>query len=1087
MTHRIVFIDSNVAEYQSLVSQLPTDAEKVVLDANQDGVMQILTVLQDSVGVDSIDIISHGKPGALMLGATPLNSANLENYTEQLNAIGRHLNHCGDLLLYGCEVAQGKTGRAFIEQLAGLTGLNVAASTTLTGATDLGGDWLLESRVGMIQSSTLHLAYQGVLANYIGTPADDVLNGSVGDDTFTGDAGNDTLLGGAGNDIAIFSGNQIDYEFSLNSNGQIVVHDMNTANGDEGLDTLSGIETFRFADGDIQNSKEFNEFRVNTYTTDSQFNPSITTLTDGGFVVTWISEGQDGSSGGIYAQRYDANGAAQGSEFRVNTYTTDWQYEPSITALIAGGFVVTWMSEGQDGSSWGIYARRYDANGAAQGSEFRVNTYTTDNQLYPSITALTTGGLVVTWMSNGQDGSLSGIYAQRYDSNGAAQGSEFQVNTYMTDWQERPSITALIDGGFLVTWMSDGQDGSFEGIYAQRYDANGVVQDSEFQVNTYTTNEQTVPSIAALTDGGFVVTWSSLGQDGSFEGIYAQRYDSNGAAQGSEFRVNTTTTDWQYYPSITALADGGFVVTWTSNGQDGSGEGIYAQRYDANGTAQGSEFRVNPTTAHPQSSPSITALADGGFVVTWMSYDQDGSLWGIYAQRYDANGESIGGLALTGSANDDHLHVSASTATPAMLLGMAGNDVLQGGTGNDILDGGAGNDTLIGWSGADTLIGGLGNDSYFVENVGDVVTENLNEGTDTVSSRVTYTLPTNLENLILTGVLSINGSGNDQANVITGNNAANQLNGDAGNDILNGGAGDDILIGWSGADAMNGGMGNDSYFVENVGDFITENLNQGTDNVSSRVTYTLHNNVENLTLTGTSTINGSGNNQANVITGNTAANQLNGGAGNDILNGGSGVDTLIGGLGNDSYFVENGGDAVIELLNEGTDNVSSSVTYILPTNVENLTLTGSSVINGTGNSQANSLIGNAANNILNGGAGNDTLDGKTGNNVLAGGTGNDVFKFTTLGHIDTITDYNVANDTIQLENAVFTALTTTGTLAAGQFRIGTQAMDANDFIIYNNATGALLYDANGSGTGAAVQIATIGVGLAMTNAEFVII
>ena len=262
MTHRIVFIDSNVAEYQSLVSQLPTDAERIVLDANQDGVMQILAVLQDRVGLDSIDIISHGKPGTLMLGATPLNSANLENYAEQLNAIGRYLNHCGDLLLYGCEVAQGKTGRAFIEQLTELTGLSVAASTTLTGTSDLGGNWLLESQVGMIHSSPLHLAYQGVLANYIGTPADDVLNGSVDNDTFTGGAGNDTLLGGAGNDVAIFSGNQIDYEFSLNSNGQIIVHDMNTANGDEGLDTLSGIEISRFADGDIQNSPE--EFRVNT-------------------------------------------------------------------------------------------------------------------------------------------------------------------------------------------------------------------------------------------------------------------------------------------------------------------------------------------------------------------------------------------------------------------------------------------------------------------------------------------------------------------------------------------------------------------------------------------------------------------------------------------------------------------------------------------------------------------------------------------------------------------------------------------------------------------------------------------------------
>ncbi|MEQ1742207.1 MAG: calcium-binding protein, partial [Candidatus Nitrotoga sp.] len=273
-------------------------------------------------------------------------------------------------------------------------------------------------------------------------------------------------------------------------------------------------------------------------------------------------------------------------------------------------------------------------------------------------------------------------------------------------------------------------------------------------------------------------------------------------------------------------------------------------------------------------------------------------------------------------------------------------------------------------------------------------------------------------------------------------------------------------------------------------------LNKGTDKVNSSVTYTLSANVENLTLTGTLAINGTGNNLDNVITGNSAANQLNGQAGNDkliggggddTLTGGSGVDTMIGGLGNDSYFVENAGDVVTEYLNQGTDTVSSRLTYTLPANLENLILTGTLAINGTGNNLANVIIGNTAANQLDGGLGDDTLDGGLSNNGLTGGAGNDSFRFTTTGHVDTITDYNVANDTIQLENGVFTALTTTGTLAAGQFRIGTQAVDANDFIIYNNATGALLYDANGNGAGAAVQIATIGVGLAMTNAEFVII
>ena len=223
------------------------------------------------------------------------------------------------------------------------------------------------------------------------------------------------------------------------------------------------------------------------------------------------------------------------------------------------------------------------------------------------------------------------------------------------------------------------------------------------------------------------------------------------------------------------------------------------------------------------------------------------------------------------------------------------------------------------------------------------------------------------------------------------------------------------------------------------------------------------------------------------LIGNTKNNSLNGRAGNDTLDGGVGSDSMIGGLGNDSFVVNVVGDVVTENLNEGTDTVNSSVTYTLPANVENLTLTGASPINGTGNGLINTITGNAANNQLNGGAGNDTINGGIGIDRLTGGIGNDIFRFTTTGQIDTVTDYNVANDTIQLENAIFTKLTTTGTLAAAQFRIGAQAADSNDFIVYNNITGALSYDANGNGVGAMVTIAMIGVGLNMTNADIVVI
>ena len=286
---------------------------------------------------------------------------------------------------------------------------------------------------------------------------------------------------------------------------------------------------------------------------------------------------------------------------------------------------------------------------------------------------------------------------------------------------------------------------------------------------------------------------------------------------------------------------------------------------------------------------------------------------------------------------------------------------------------------------------------------------------------------------------------------------------------------------------MIGGLNDDTFVVNSVGDVVIEYRNEGTDKVNSNVTYTLPLDVENLTLTGVQAINGTGNNQTNNLVGNSAINQLNGGGGHDTLDGKAGADIMIGGLGYDSYTVDNVNDIITENPNEGTDKINSNVTFTLSANVENLTLTGALAIDGTGNSLANYLLGNSNANRLNGGAGGDILNGGIGTNILTGGTGDDIFLFTTIGHTDTITDYNVVNDTIQLENAVFTALMTTGTLAASQFRIGTQALDANDFIIYNNVTGALLYDANGNGAGAAVQIATIGVGLAMTNADFVVI
>ncbi len=312
------------------------------------------------------------------------------------------------------------------------------------------------------------------------------------------------------------------------------------------------------------------------------------------------------------------------------------------------------------------------------------------------------------------------------------------------------------------------------------------------------------------------------------------------------------------------------------------------------------------------------------------------------------------------------------------------NNIIIGNTADNMITGGAGNDTMI---------GGVGNDSYYVDNTSDSITENQNEGTDTVFSTFSYTLGNNLENLTLQGTSAINGTGNALDNIIIGNTA------------------DNILTGGVGADTMIGGAGNDSYYVDNIGDSITENLNEGTDTVFSTVSYTLGNNLENLTLQGTSAIDGTGNALNNIIIGKTADNILTGGAGND---------TMIGGVGNDSYYVDNIGDIITENLYQGIDTVFSTLSYTLGNNLENLTLQGTSAIDGTGNALNNIITGNTAANILTGGAGNDTLylglndgavdivnyalnDGSDLVYQFVRGVGGDKIQFTGVANIDVVT------------------------------------------------------------------------------------
>ena len=339
-----------------------------------------------------------------------------------------------------------------------------------------------------------------------------------------------------------------------------------------------------------------------------------------------------------------------GSEFRVNSYTMGWQSAPSVGIDTDGDFVISWQSNGQDGSYYGIYAQRYNANGMPQGSEFRVNTYTTGGQgnffVGSTIGMDVDGDFVISWGGRGISDN-SGIFAQRYNASGIPQGSEFQVNVYTTGSQFNPSLGMDTNGDFVISWEGQGA-GDISGIYAQQYNASGVPQGSEFKINTSITGQQRRPNVGMSRNGDFVITWTdSGGQDGSGSGIFAQRYNANGTPQGSEFQINTYTTGTQRDASVGMDADGDFTISWMSgtymgNGQDGSGYGIYAQRYNANGTPQGGEFRVNTYTTGEQgntlSGPSVGMDSDGDFVIGWSGEGQ--SSFGIYARQYNASGDT---------------------------------------------------------------------------------------------------------------------------------------------------------------------------------------------------------------------------------------------------------------------------------------------------------------------------------------------------------------------------------------------------------------------------------------------------------------
>lgn len=615
----------------------------------------------------------------------------------------------------------------------------------------------------------------------------------------------------------------------------------------------------------------------------------------------------------------------------------------------------------------------------------------------------------------------------------------------------------------------------------------------------------------------------------SFVGADLDGYTVMQGSYPTTLMINDIAALQYMYGANYATNSGNTVYTWsTTTGENfinGVGQGasttntIFMALWDGGGndTYDFSNYATNLSVD----------LAPGGWTTTSSS------------QLANLGGYWYSGQYARGNISNAYLHNNNTASLIENAIGGTGNDTLKGNQTNNTLTGNAGADTLLGYDGSDTLVGGLGNDSLDGGNGTDYCVINANFAACTVTydaNTQTYLLVNStfgsdtLKNIefitFADGTRSITNLGtpvgDTTAPTLTGFTPADNATGVAvgANLVLTfsenvvAGAGNIVIYTSNGTAvatiAANSGLVSiqnnvvtinpSSDLVAGTGYYVTIDANAFTDTSSNGFggianSTTFNFTTQTPTVTGI-TLNGtSSNNTLNGTAGNDTLNglggrdTLNGFDGNDMLDGGSGADKMYGGTGDDSYTVNHSSDLVSEGSAAGTDTVVSSVTFALGSNVENLTLTGSSSIAGTGNELANTILGNASANTLTGNGGNDTLNGLGGRDTLRGGAGLDTFVFSSaLGssNADTISDFNVADDTIALSRSVFAGLSL-GALSASDFTRSSRALDASDRIVYDSSTGALYYDADGSGAGAAVQFATLSRNLALTAADFILI
>lgn len=967
------------------------------------------------------------------------------------------------------------TGDAGDNQLNGLGGAD-----TLTGGAgndtyivDDAGDSVVESASQGIDTvfSAVTFALAANVENLIltgsadnaatGNSADNILVGNEGNNTLSGGGGNDSLDGGAGND-KLFGGAGND-SYTVDT-----VDDVVTEYASEGTDTVVAKIDYALS-ANVENLVL--QGSASNGTGNAIANAIYGTAGDntlaGGDGDDWLAgaAGKDvlnGGSGNDWANyAYAATGlTASLTSAAKNTGEAAGDSYTSIENIYGSAFDDT--LEGDSGANQIVGGAGNDILDGADGADTLAGGAGNDIYFVGIVGDIVTEGAAEGYdsVNSSIDYTLGANLEQlALTGSGAINGTGNALDNYLHGNAAANTLSGLNGDDYMSGGAGDdtldGGAGNDTAVFATATAGVTVRLDLAIDTATGGAGNDTLVSIENIVGSNFT---------DDINGDTAVNVIDGGA--GNDI-INAMDGNDKVFGG-----DGDDVLTGSSGGDLLNGG---AGRDTINYSNAGAGITVNLATG----ATSATGHAAGDTFVSIENINGSAYADNLTGDAGDNQLNGLGGVdTLTGGAGNDTYVVDVSTDTVVeassqgtdtvlsaasftlsanvenlVLTGNAditatGNtldNVLVGNTGKNTLTGGGGNDSLDGAAGADTLVGGTGDDSYTVDNAGDVVTENANEGIDTVVSLINYTLGANLETLVLQGS-AVSGTGNALANAIFGNAADNALSGGdgddylagaGGNDSLNGGNGNDwahyayaaagvtaslsnatsntgeakgdtytsieniygsafddtlegdaganVFVGNGGADIFRGLGGNDTYSVDSSDDVVQENASEGTDLVQSTASYILGANVENLTLLGNTSINGTGSSGANSITGNSAAN---------VLDGGAGADTLIGGAGDDTYVIDDAGDVVTENTSEGFDSVTSFVSYTLGANVELLSLAGTGNLTGSGNSLTNYIYGNSGANALNGQDGDDYLNGAGGADQLDGGAGSDWASYT---------------------------------------------------------------------------------------------